>query len=599
MTMLLLLHPYAGIVHDARLYTLQALSYLHPNLYGDDVFVRFGSQDNYTVFSPLYGLAISLFGVEPAASLLTLAAIGLFLLAAWLTARILMPPTQAAVALLLVLIVPSYYGPSRIFYFLETFVTPRQLAEALTLFGIAAWLSNRRLIALILAFGSMVIHPIIGLAGITFLATIQVVIPHWRRLWPVALAGAALLGLLAAWAPLSRWQFDAEWYQVVMLRSYLGLHNWNSDDWGRVVTVLSTLVVAGLLLDQRLREVSIATLVTTVLLLLVALIGGDLLKIVIVVQAQTWRVLWFSTVVAVLLLPAMYARNWRLSPLARCALLLIAAAWTAHYATPALVTAPLAVVAAAFSSRPVKTSSSRLLLVGCWLAFSVVLLNGLATSLLSWNEGLTQMSSIPALQDKILTLGQTGVLPALVLFAGGALFVTHPSRLTTACIGLTALVTIAAIASPTIHSWTARRYPDSLRESFAAWREQIPAGSEVMWAGDETLGGDGAIHSWLLLERPSFLSNAQAPNALFSRKAAFEMRGRAQALWGHISFSDPFRPKNQRISTPPQPMKLAPLCATSVVRYIVTQDTAIDATAIPAPASAPPSIRDFKLYICE
>src|SRR5688572_6811261 len=83
----LLLHPYRGIVHDGHLYTLQALNVLFPELYGNDVFLRHGSQDDHTLFSPLYAKAVALLGLEPAAAALTLASILLFLTAALLLAR--------------------------------------------------------------------------------------------------------------------------------------------------------------------------------------------------------------------------------------------------------------------------------------------------------------------------------------------------------------------------------------------------------------------------------------------------------------------------------------------------------------------------------
>src|ERR1700694_3272409 len=47
-------HGYRGIFHDAGLYTLQALARLAPAALGQDVFLRFGSQDRYTIFSPIY-----------------------------------------------------------------------------------------------------------------------------------------------------------------------------------------------------------------------------------------------------------------------------------------------------------------------------------------------------------------------------------------------------------------------------------------------------------------------------------------------------------------------------------------------------------------
>ncbi len=38
-------HPYHGILHDGHLYTPQALARLHPDSLSQDIFLRFGSQD--------------------------------------------------------------------------------------------------------------------------------------------------------------------------------------------------------------------------------------------------------------------------------------------------------------------------------------------------------------------------------------------------------------------------------------------------------------------------------------------------------------------------------------------------------------------------
>jgi hypothetical protein len=45
-------HGYRGLFHDAGLYTLQALARLTATSLGHDLFLRFGSQDRYTIFSP-------------------------------------------------------------------------------------------------------------------------------------------------------------------------------------------------------------------------------------------------------------------------------------------------------------------------------------------------------------------------------------------------------------------------------------------------------------------------------------------------------------------------------------------------------------------
>ena len=70
-------HSYQGLFHDAGIYTLQALARLHPDSLPGDVFLRFGSQDSFSVFSPIYASAARLLGVEQAAATLTLAVIAI------------------------------------------------------------------------------------------------------------------------------------------------------------------------------------------------------------------------------------------------------------------------------------------------------------------------------------------------------------------------------------------------------------------------------------------------------------------------------------------------------------------------------------------
>src|SRR5882762_6404002 len=84
-------HSYRGIFHDAGLYTLQALARLHPDSLAEDVFLKFGSQDGFTIFSPIYAAASRLLGVEFAAAVLTLLLQWALLAGAWVLARAVMP----------------------------------------------------------------------------------------------------------------------------------------------------------------------------------------------------------------------------------------------------------------------------------------------------------------------------------------------------------------------------------------------------------------------------------------------------------------------------------------------------------------------------
>ena len=54
----MIIHPYRGLEHDSVLYAVLALARLHPATFGHDLFVRYGTQDHFTVFSPLFAAAI-------------------------------------------------------------------------------------------------------------------------------------------------------------------------------------------------------------------------------------------------------------------------------------------------------------------------------------------------------------------------------------------------------------------------------------------------------------------------------------------------------------------------------------------------------------
>jgi hypothetical protein len=591
-----LLHPYLGITHDARLYCLQALNHLHPDLYANDIFLRYGSQDDYTYFTPLFALLLSHLGVEPAASLLTFASQLAFLAAVLLLALCLLPARFALIALILLLLLPDHYGSQHIFTYLEEFITPRQLAEALVLFGLAAWARNWRTTSIVLICAAMLTHPIMGLSGAALVFTLAV-LPYWRQVYALAAAASLLFAaaVFAGWFP-SHWRLDDEWLAIIMGRAeYLSLFNWSSDDWGRVVTVVVTLAVAAKILRGEIQRLAVAIILSTSALLLLSLIGGDLLRITLVVQAQPWRALWLATVLAILLLPAVIIECWRDHGVRRCAALLLAASWLVPSENLALLIGPLAMTAIAYCGLDLDERKTRLLLWGSRAVLGIALCAGVAVSVLSLSAGTYNISVSPLL-DLLRGAGSGGALIPIVLVTGYLICRFADDR-TLIALSVTLAILVTAAIVPTARTWLAIHYDDELKAAFDEWRERIPPGSDVMWAADTSMGADGAVGTWLLLERPSYISRTQTTTSLFSRAAAMEIRRRSQSLIGLLPDIESLYPKNAKIAVP-ESLSLLRVCESSSVRYIVTQAVFIDATPLRAPREIRNPFRNLNLYVC-
>src|SRR5215831_2499537 len=159
-------HPYPGIFHDGQLYTIQALARVFPSELGNDVFLRFGSQDHFTFFGPLYAAMIRAVGVAPAAAVLTFCFHVAFAAALVLFARRVLPAHLVWLGVGLVCVVPLTYGARKVFFVMEDFVTPRLLAETFVLLGLSAALDRRFKLAALAMLVAGLVHPIMALTGL-------------------------------------------------------------------------------------------------------------------------------------------------------------------------------------------------------------------------------------------------------------------------------------------------------------------------------------------------------------------------------------------------------------------------------------------------
>src|SRR5580692_7789499 len=120
----LALHGYHGITGDGQIYAFQAFARLHTPL-AADLYLQNTSQDQFTLFSPLYSRCIDLLGLENAARLLTLIFTVWFLAAAWNFASAVTGRDIAWLAVASLLIVAGDYGGSGVFQVMDPTLTAR------------------------------------------------------------------------------------------------------------------------------------------------------------------------------------------------------------------------------------------------------------------------------------------------------------------------------------------------------------------------------------------------------------------------------------------------------------------------------------------
>ncbi len=586
-------HGYGGIVNDARLYTLQALAHLMPESLGQDVFLKFGSQDRYTAFSPLYAAVIRLVGTESAASTLTLAFQLSFALAAWLLARTILSVRLALFAVVILIAIPGWYGPGQMLKVMENFVTPRLPAEALGLVALATALRGKKWLSAACLIGAVLLHPIMA-AAVAFAAfCLYVAIPHPKL--AVVLAVSAVLVLMAGALlyPLGILRtFDPTWLGLVKERDpYVFISYWRIDDWTRAAIPLATLAVGWRMLPlSRGRALCQIALLTGVAGFGLTLLACDELHIVLLTELQPWRWEWLTVAIAALTLPLVISTCWQTDECGRGLALLLVSAWIFGPFGFAL-TCIAAAAAAVMAVHRLKPNEAHLVFVGACAVVIVALLWRVASNL-DFSGALRDSPHTPALLLRVISFTRDGAAPiAVALLAVWLARRAHGGPALTA-LAIALLVTCTALVPVTRSRWTASQYRSSLHLSLVPWRKLIPPGTNVFWP-------DLPAAAWLLLDRPEYLSPMQTAGILFSREAAIEMKRRADVLstavpeTAFLSWYDSGL-ESLRLSA----RQMALICKTTDVAFLVTSADLHLQPIAALPRSVWPVSNGLKLYRC-
>lgn len=586
----LLGHPYAGIVHDARLYTLQALAAAEPGALARDIFFLADSQGRYTLFPAAYAGLIERLGPGAAAMAATAAMQAAWLAAAAVLLRGLLSGAGLWLALAMLAVLPGAYGGYQTFAYAEPFVTPRPLAEALSLAALAATGRGRPWLAVAAHAGALAAHPLMALPGVAVTCLYRGV--DDRRWWLAAAAGCAAAPALALAGvpPLARLlqPMDPAWFAVVESRSaYLLPTQWRLSDWSRAAFDLAVFAVAFRFLGAHGRRLVLAVAAVAVAGVGASLLLGDLARSVLVLQLQPWRALWLSHVLgyAGLAVVIRHARPHR--PLTQAAALLLAAGWlTGAFGAvaPALLVAAVAVGLVRDEDVSARTAHLVRRAAGAFAALGAAAWLGL--------RGWSAAALLDAAQAAELPLPwarSLGAIAPLVLAAlAGALAWRRRAMAPTPLAAVMAVVALIAAGA----LWDRRTPWDTYVESGppgagAGPDVDAPAGAGVYWPGESK----GA---WLLLRRANYISSLHGAPVVFSRRLAATYDARMAAGARALGHADPYTVLAWQ--APSNPRRPAP-DAQSLRRFCARPDAPgalilpIEIGALPAKPWRPPHPR--------
>lgn len=521
--------PYYGIIQDARFYMVEALHQLHPARFADDLYFRFGSQGQFTVYSRAIAPLVSLLGVGPAEIVLTVIGQLLWLGALLHLAGVLLGHRRQALLSVAVLIaLPGTYG---FFNYGDPFATPRLFAEALTMWSMACLVCRRTGRALILLAASAAIHPLMTLPS---LAVAFVYLALGQPLWWAAIAGGAMAaaGLSAAdvqpFANL-RITLDPQWFDIVKVRdASCFITKWSILSHAYVLAAISLAVLSLTVAEPRQRRLLGSALIVGIGGLAGTLVGADVFHNAFVIEIQQYRALWPLTLLANLhAVPTFF----RLLGLGRAGNLV-----RSGY---------LAALAALFLSRfNVVVVCAAAAMMAITAVFAV------------WQYRTGRRLPLPARGFLLASLAIGGTVTILFIVAFRNLIGLWPENFRhTACsfvLIAAALSMITAIVVPAMDAARQPRRRDRLLPWLAAvllalsllgwdartpWTRFVEAGTmpgslaallprnaSVYWEG-------GVELLWLGLQRPSYFSCPQGGGAMFFRGTAIAYRHRAESFW--------------------------------------------------------------------
>lgn len=331
--------PYGGFVHDAQLYSIQALHRSSGNSYARDLFFLFGSQDEYSAFSLVMAPLVGVLGVSIAFFVAYLASLALFLFAqASIVTRIVSDRFLAVMTLVVLTVCGLPYGGWSIFNVNEPFLTARLPATAIALLGIAQLLNDRTARAWFCLILAISIHPLMALPGVGLICCWHLVMNKPRFVRPLSFL-FSILGVIGAVFLLVSGRvklMDQEWVAIVRgISPQCFPSDWLAEDWMNILFTSAVLLVASFTITSHFRWLPASALALGVGGLLLSIVA-EFFPVPIVLQSQPMRALWLVEFFAVVFAPLVAFQQWRIGGSAGKILAILVTVWICRLRPPYL-----------------------------------------------------------------------------------------------------------------------------------------------------------------------------------------------------------------------------------------------------------------------
>jgi MFS family permease len=372
---------------------------------------------------------------------------------------------------------------------------------------------------------------------------------------------------------------DAPWLEVVRERSqFLFLQLWSMHDWYINLQPFACLGFTAIVMpDNRLRKLCAAAALVGAAGLAVALIGGLIGPVAVLVQGQAWRWVWIAVLVsAVLLTPTalQVAREDKCGLF--CALLLVLG-WVTP-GLPGIACVGLATIVWLMRSHIGfhESAYSRWGFAALGIAIAVWIFVECRTTAWPPAVPLVQAPSFVMRTQEMFALKLPAVLSCALIW--WALRIARwkwaPLLLSTMIAGFSAVILPAAFKEQrTLAS------SSDIRE-FSDWTSAIPPTSTVLVAPSRDVG----TFVWFTLGRPNYLAMDQSAGVVFSRATAFEIRRRSDVLlpimdpdWRILTRLRSSSVSGHRKQAPAPPLTteiLMRICADPQLGFVISPDKA-------------------------